>query len=78
MINLRLFLDTSGLAWALVECDRCGDVYKYPLEEARTAPVRCKHCDASLDLREAVLAKLLENPKAFERGVSNGERTLPL
>jgi hypothetical protein len=61
----RLHLDGAKTLWALVRCDVCTDVDKYPALEAARTPVLCKKCGHSMDVRAqiaAAAAKRIEVP----------------
>ena len=52
----RLHLDGANTLWALVRCDVCTDVNKYPAFEAAQIPVVCKKCGHSMDVRAQIAA----------------------
>ena len=51
MLKARLYIDGSKTLWALVQCDVCRDVYKYPAQEAAQSPVACTNCRHVMDVR---------------------------
>lgn len=53
---VQLHLDGSGKPWALVRCEACADVNKFPAVEAAQIPVQCKKCGHSMDVRERLVA----------------------
>ena len=57
MITTRLFVDGSGQVWAIVECERCNEVGKYPALLAFDAPVQCK-CGHAMGVRDRLVAEL--------------------
>ena len=61
---VRLHLDGSQSLWALVRCNVCTDVHKYPAIEAAQIPVQCKRCGHSMDVREEVMADAANRPEA--------------
>ena len=77
MITLRLYLDGRGQAWALVQCERCNEVRKYPVEEALAAPIECAHCNARMAVGEQLLVELTAHPKAFARLSDEGRGATP-
>ena len=56
MFAPRLYLDGTQTLWALVKCDTCQDMHKYPAMEASRSTVKCKTCDCAIDVREPVVA----------------------
>ena len=59
---VRLHLDGAQRLWALVRCDVCTDVNKYPAFEAAQIPVQCKKCGHSIDVRERLAAEAAKRP----------------
>ena len=53
MQNVRLHVDGSGELWVLAQCTVCGEVDKFPLRIAASAPVNCRKCGRSMDTTEA-------------------------
>jgi hypothetical protein len=53
-IRTRLYVDGFGRGWALVRCNVCTDVDKYPALDAFDAPLVCK-CGERLNVRDAVM-----------------------
>ena len=51
---VRLFWDGSKILWAVAKCTVCGEVHKFLADEALQAPVSCKSCGRTVDLREHV------------------------
>jgi hypothetical protein len=74
LFTLRLYLDGGGQAWALVQCENCNEVRKYPAEEALDAPIQCADCNARMDVGEKLLAELTAHRKAFARDPSDDGR----
>jgi hypothetical protein len=74
MFSLRLYLDGYGRPWALVQCERCNEVHKYPAEQALATSIACLHCGARMDVGESLLTQLTANAKAFDREGSGDER----
>ena len=60
---VRLHLDGSQTLWALVRCEVCTDVHKYPAIEAAQIPVQCKRCGHSMDVREQLRADAANRPE---------------
>lgn len=59
----RLHFDGAANLWALVRCDVCTDVNKYPAAEAARSPVHCKKCGHSMDVREQIVAEAAKRPE---------------
>ena len=59
---VRLHLDGSQTLWALVRCEVCTDVHKYPAIEAAQIPVKCKRCGHAMDVREQLMADASKQP----------------
>jgi hypothetical protein len=53
-MTARLYLDGAKTLWALVRCDVCTDVNKYPASEAARLPVLCKKCGHAMDVRAQI------------------------
>lgn len=60
---VRLHLDAAQNLWALVRCDVCTDVNKYPAFEAAQIPIQCKKCGHSMDVRERLVADAAKRPE---------------
>jgi hypothetical protein len=60
---MRLYVDGTGQAWAIVRCNTCTDVDKYPALDALDAPVICK-CGQRTDVRDALIAEVNKRPDA--------------
>jgi len=58
----RLHFDGAANLWALVRCEVCTDVNKYPASEAAQSPVHCKTCGHSMDVRERIVAEAAKRP----------------
>jgi hypothetical protein len=69
MITLRLYLDGRGQAWAVVQCDRCGEVHKYPAQLALAAPIPCAHCRTPMDVGATLMAEMNARANDFPSGV---------
>ena len=63
MTNVRQHIDGKGEGWAMVRCDRCKDVHRFPAAEASHGKVTCK-CGHTMDLREEVIADVEERTEA--------------
>jgi hypothetical protein len=59
----RLHFDGAANLWALVRCDVCTDVNKYPASEAAQIPVHCKNCGHAMDVREQIVAEAARRPE---------------
>jgi hypothetical protein len=55
MTVVRLYVDGLGKGWAIVRCDVCTDVDKYPALAAFDAPVQCK-CGHLTNAHDALVA----------------------
>ena len=72
MNTVRLFLGDRG-AWAVVRCDHCQGVYKYPSMDAIAAPLTCV-CGVAMMLCRAY-AEVMNNAKApIALGFGTGRR----
>jgi hypothetical protein len=60
-VRMRLFVDGVGKGWAVVRCNACTDVDKYPALDAFDAPVVCK-CGQCSDVRDALMAAVRDWP----------------
>jgi hypothetical protein len=60
---VRLHFDGSQTLWALVRCDVCTDVHKYPAIEAAQIPIKCKKCGHPMDVRERLMAVVASRPE---------------
>ncbi len=63
MITVRLHVDHAGAGWALVRCNACTNVDKYPALDAFDAPVRCK-CGETMTVRDELMAAMRSRPDA--------------
>lgn len=59
---VQIHLDGSRKLWALVQCEACGDVNKFPAVEAAQIPVQCKKCGHSMDVRERLATAAAQRP----------------
>jgi hypothetical protein len=59
----RLHFDGATNLWAIVRCEVCADVNKYPAFEAAQIPVQCKKCGHSMDVREQIVADAAKRPE---------------
>ncbi len=57
MTTVRLHIDGQGAGWAMVRCDRCQEMQRYPVATAARGPVTCE-CGHVLDVRENVDAEV--------------------
>ena len=55
MTTARLYVDGFGKGWAIVRCNVCTDVDKYPALDAFDALVKCK-CGHLTNVRDALVA----------------------
>ena len=55
-MSVRLHLDGADAAWALVRCELCADINKYPALDAAQRAIRCKTCGYAMDVREQLVA----------------------
>jgi hypothetical protein len=63
MNTVRLYVDGVGRGWAIVRCNTCTDVDKYPALDAFDAPISCK-CGQRADVRDTLLAEIRKRPEA--------------
>jgi hypothetical protein len=63
MTTLRLHVDGMGKGWAIVRCNVCTDVDKYPALDAFDAPVKCR-CGYVTNVRDALMAEINKRPDA--------------
>ena len=59
----RLHIDGAANPWALVRCEVCADVNKYPAFEAAESPVQCRKCGHSMDVREQIVTDAARRPE---------------
>ncbi len=59
--RMRLHVDGVGKGWAIVRCNACTDVDKYPALDAFDAPVVCK-CGEHMDVRDALMRVVQQWP----------------
>jgi hypothetical protein len=61
LITVRLHVDNAGHGWALVRCNACTDVDKYPALAAFDGPIRCK-CGETMTVRRELMAAIQKRP----------------
>jgi len=54
MLSVRLHVSGNEV-WALCKCRACGDVHKYPLDDALAGPIECKRCGHPMNIKGAVI-----------------------
>jgi hypothetical protein len=64
MNTTRLFVDGVGVGWAVVRCEVCANINKYPALSASNAPVKCTACGTVMDLRRLLTAAAAKSPTA--------------
>jgi hypothetical protein len=64
MNRTRLHVDGLGAGWALVRCEVCADINKYPALGAFNAPISCKVCGTVMDLRDLLMAEVAKSHNA--------------
>jgi hypothetical protein len=60
MVTARLWIDETLVRWALVKCNHCSTVDRYPAQDAADAAVTCRRCLTEVDVRETFRAALVE------------------
>jgi len=60
MLNARLYIDGSMALWALVQCEACRDVYKYPALDAAQGHLPCPNCSHVMDVRQTLRDAAME------------------
>ena len=66
MATVFLHLDRQKhVCWALVRCDGCARVYKYPALEAARSGIKCINCDHAMDVRKEVIADANAYPAVY-------------
>ena len=63
MPTVRLHVDGQGEGWAMVRCDRCKEIHKYPASEASHGKVTCT-CGHTMDVSEKVIADVEDRTEA--------------
>lgn len=79
MTTVRLHVDGQGEGWAMVRCDQCKEIHRYPASEASHGKVTCK-CGHAMDVREEVIADVEERTDAahdLHRQVIGGDPCEP-
>ena len=70
MNRTRLHVDGLGSGWALVRCEVCADINKYPALDAFNAPITCKVCGTVMYLRDLLMAELAKSHNAPDELIS--------
>jgi hypothetical protein len=63
MNTLRLYVDGRGKGWAVVRCEICADINKYPALDALDTPIKCK-CGTIMNVQDALMAEVTKHPDA--------------
>jgi hypothetical protein len=70
MNQARLYLDGSKTLWAMVKCDVCRSVHRFPAVEAMRSTIKCLTCASTMDARETLESEVLDRgdiPMAFRQ-----------
>ena len=71
MQRVVLRVGTDGAVWVNCECRGCGHVHDGRAAEAILAPVVCRQCHRTMDIRGAIIEAAEGPPK--DEGISRGQ-----
>lgn len=63
MFTVRLFVDSLGAGWAVVQCPACQGVTKHPALAAFDSAIECT-CGETINVRDKLMREAQSNPKA--------------